>query len=273
MIVLSPAMHQTLALIHQRCPSFEPEVSIILGSGLGSIRDQIRECCCIPYVDLPVFPNHNVPGHQADLVLGELYGRRVALFCGRFHVYQGLSCFDTTVTVRLAAALGCRSILLSCAVGGIAEEMKAGDFLLVRDHLNFSGINPLQGAEPPVFIDLHDCYRSDFFEKIAAEADRLNRVLHSGVLAYMPGPSYETPAEIRALRALGASAVSMSTIPESIMARALGMQVAALALVTNLAGGSSHEMLSHQEVLNCSASAAEPFRCLVKSLLAEFLVK
>jgi len=270
-MIHSLAMRQTVERIHRRCGLFVPEIAIILGSGLGLLREHLQEITRIPYLDLPCFPRQKVAGHQAELLIGELFGRRVLLFCGRFHVYQGLSSFESTVPVQLAAALGCREMLLTCAVGGISAEMKPGDFLLVRDHLNLSGLNPLQGFDPPLFIDLHDCYRHEFFASLKDEARRLQCILHSGVLAYMTGPSYETPAEIDALRALGASAVGMSTVPEAIMARALDLQVAALALITNLAGGSDHEQLSHQEVLACSANAADSFHCLVKTLLSKFI--
>ena len=267
----SNEMQKTVEMIRQRCESFVPEIAIILGSGLGHLREQIQELTHFSYADLQLFPQGKVIGHQSELLVGELFGRRVLLFCGRFHVYQGISSFDSTAPVRLAAALGCQAVLLTCAVGGIAEGIKPGDFMLVSDHLNFSGLNPLQGIEPPAFIDLHSCYQYEFIELLKAEAERVKRTLHSGVLAYMPGPSYETPAEIIALRTLGASAVSMSTVPEAIMARALGLQVSALALVTNFAGGSLNEKLSHQEVLTCSAAATESFGRLIKTLLAEFI--
>ncbi len=264
-------MQQTVEMIRQHCDSFVPDLAIILGSGLGHLREHIQALINISYVDLPLFPQSIVSGHQSELLVGELFGRKALLFCGRFHVYQGISSFDSTVPIRLAAALGCQSILLTCAVGGISEGIKPGDYMLVRDHLNFSGLNPLQGIEPPAFIDLQGCYTYDFFERLKTEAACVGRTLHSGVLAYMTGPSYETPAEIFALRTLGTSAVSMSTVPEAIMARALGLQVAALALVTNFAGGNLNEKLSHQEVLACSAAAAESLSHLVKTLLAEFI--
>ncbi|WP_020675761.1 purine-nucleoside phosphorylase [Geopsychrobacter electrodiphilus] len=269
MIELS-AMERTLDLIQRRTHGFSPVIAIILGSGMGPLQQKMQHARVIPYAELPLLPRQTVSGHQAELLLGELFGRKVALFCGRFHVYQGLTAFESTLTVQLAAALGCHAVVLTCAVGGIGDEVFPGDFLLIRDHLNFSGLNPLQGGQPPAFVDLHDCYRYDFAQCLTAEAVKLKRSLSTGILAYMPGPSYETPAEINALRILGASAVGMSTVPEAIMARALRLEVAALALVTNRAGGSPSEKLFHQEVLACSADAAEPFASLVNSLLSLF---
>ena len=264
-------MLDTLAQVQAKLGSSAPEVAVILGSGLGGIRKHLKNLSTIPYYCLPALPKQNITGHHAELLIGELFGRKTLLFCGRFHVYQGLSCFDSTVTIRLAAALGCKAVLLTCAVGGIDKKLKTGDFLLVKDHLNFTGLNPLQGIEPPSFVDMHDAYRHHFLPSLQEEAFRMQRRIHAGVLAYMVGPSYETPAEIDALRALGASAVSMSTVPETIMARALGLSVSALALVTNLAGGSATEKLSHQEVLACSDTATDSFSRLVECLLSEFL--
>ena len=270
-MISSSAMQQSADLVRQGCPFFKPEIAIILGSGLGRLSEHLHAVARIPYTELSIFPQRMVSGHHAELLIGELFGRKVLLFCGRFHVYQGLSSFDSTLPVQLARELGCRGLLLTCAVGGIGDGIQPGDFLLVNDHLNFSGTNPLQGLTPPAFIDLHDCYRHEFLPSLKVEADKWQRTLHSGVLAYMTGPSYETPAEITALRVLGAAAVSMSTVTEAIMGRALGLQIAALALVTNLAGGSVEEKLSHQDVLSCSADAAKPFSRLVETLLAEFL--
>lgn len=263
---VSPTAEVLLERIRSRTGSFVPEVAFILGSGLGSVVEQVQDAVSIPYAEVSLFPQTSVAGHRGELVAGRLFGRNSLLFCGRFHVYQGLSAFETTAPVRLAAAMGCKNLLLSCAVGGIAEGLAAGDFLLIRDHLNFSGLNPLQGVSPPRFVDLHDCYRHDFEAVLQQEAACLERGLLTGVLAYMPGPSYETPAEIAALRLLGADAVSMSTVPEAIMARALGLQVAALALVTNMAGGSAEQKLSHQEVLECAVNAKAPFTRLLEIL-------
>ncbi len=260
-------LDNSLQILQQRCGDFNPEIAVILGSGFGQLGEFLQNPTRISYADIPLLPQMRVEGHQSELLLGELFGFRVMLFCGRFHVYQGLTSLETTVPVQLAAGAGCRAILLSCAVGSVGRGIEPGDFFLVTDHLNFSGLSPLQGSSPPAFIDLHDCYRHDFFTSLKTVAAEFERNLHSGILAYMVGPSYETPAEIAALRSLGASAVSMSTIPEAIMARALGLEVAALALVTNMAGGSAQEVLSHQDVLACSAAASVPFSRLVSCLL------
>ncbi len=253
--------------LQERLAGIRLEIALVLGSGLGALADQVDVAQRIPYSEIPAFPSKQVPGHQGELLIGSLAGHSVLLFCGRFHVYQGITAYAATAPIRLAALAGCHSILLTSAVGGIASGLRAGDFLLVRDHLNFSGLSPLQGLDPPAFVDLHDCYRNEFQADLEECANRLGSQLHSGVLAYMPGPQYETPAEIVALGTLGASAVGMSAVLEAVMARSCGLQVASLALVTNIAGGSDEEPLSHQDVLAVSQRAEASFRHLVLTIL------
>lgn len=260
-------LNRSLQYIQGYMKNFQPEVALILGSGLGSVIDRVEILCRIPYAEIAVLPQDKVAGHGAELVCGRLANRSLVIFSGRFHVYQGLSAYEATVPVRLAAALGCRSILLTCAVGGIDPALRPGDFLLVKDHLNFTGINPLQGLHPPPFVDLHNCYQYQFPANLAAIAQDSHRNIQTGVLAYMPGPNYETSAEIKALRQLGAAAVGMSAVLETIMARACQMTVSCLSLVTNFAGGQPQQQLSHQEVLAQSAAASESMQKLLKVMM------
>lgn len=260
-------MEIALDYLNQRCRSFAPQIAIVLGSGLGHLSTQLETVARIPYADIPGFPKAGVAGHSSELLIGTLFGRRVLLFCGRFHVYQGLSAYDSVAPVRLAAAAGCHSILLTSAVGGISSQVLPGDFFLTTDHLNFTGVNPLAGISPPPFIALHNCYRHDFLPEMQTRAQDWGRTLHSGVLAYMTGPSYETPAEIIALARMGADVVGMSVVPEAIMARERGLNVAALSLVTNRAAGTEDAVLSHEDVLSCARMAADPFHDLAEVLI------
>jgi len=255
----------------QQLTEFRPACAIILGSGLGHLSSQLELSCRIPYPQIKGLPEATVPGHRGELLLGTLSGRRVLLFNGRFHVYQGLTPYQATAPVRLAANCGCRNLLLTCAVGGMADGLKVGDFVLVTDHINFSGLSPLQGLTPPRFVDLQNCYRHEFFAKLMSVAERYNHSLHQGVLAYMVGPQYETPAEITALKIMGAAAVGMSAVQEAIMARSCRMDVATLALVTNLAAGCAPETLNHQDVLRVSEEVSELFPFLVEELLANLV--
>ena len=263
-MIADTLMQASVARIADKGP--QPQVAVILGSGLGHFTRTLENRVEIPYAEIPLFPPKQVEGHQGKLVLGRCDEIELAVFCGRFHVYQGLDAFTATAPVRLAAALGCRSILLTSAVGGIGTAFVPGDFLLVTDHLNFSSHNPLSGMAPPAFVDLSDCYRMDFLSALEQCAAGFRSSIRPGVLAYMPGPSYETPAEITALGRLGADAVGMSSVLEAIMARALDLQVASLALVTNFAAGGG-EALSHQEVLSCAEVSAAPFAQLVQRIL------
>lgn len=252
----------------EQLSNFAPEVAVLLGSGLGQISEQLDCAVRIPYEELSGFPARQVDGHRGELLAGNLYGRRVLLFNGRFHVYQGLTPFEAVAPIRLAAACGCERVLLTCAVGGIDAQLRPGDFVLVSDHLNFSGLSPLQGLTPPRFVDLHACYSIEAYPLLEEVVSRHSCSLYRGVLAYMPGPQYETPAEISALRNLGASVVGMSAVLEAIMARGYGLDVTALALVTNLAAGCTAGPLSHSEVLDTASTSARVFRQLIEALLS-----
>lgn len=242
-------------------------MALVLGSGLGALADQAEEASVFPYEEFSCFPAGNVAGHAARLVAGKLEGRRVLLFQGRHHLYEGHTAWDVTVQVRIARALGCSKIFLSNASGGIKSDLAAGDFLFVEDHINLLGANPLTGLSPPPFLDLSRLYHCSIFESLSTQASQLGVKLHSGILASLPGPSYETPAEIRALRALGADAVSMSTVPEAIMAKYLGMEVVAIAFISNMAAGILDTVLDHEDVLSAGAQSSKVFSALARHLI------
>lgn len=247
-----------------------PQLAIILGSGLATILDHLKEPIRLPYTDLPDFAASGVIGHAGCLYSGDLFGKPVLLFQGRYHCYEGYNAWQVTAPVRLAAALGCQKMLLTNAAGGIAADMQPGDFMLVTDHLNMIGESPLRGRPEREFVDLCDLYRHDFYPQLSQQLRSKKINLHAGVLAWMLGPNYETPAEIRLLQSFGASAVSMSTIPEAIIARRFGLEVAAISYISNLAAGKSAVSLDHQDVLSSGERAAISLEALFAILLNQW---
>lgn len=243
------------------------DLAVILGSGLGGLADQVEDALAVPFRNFPLFPPPTVPGHTGELVAGTLDGWRVLLFKGRHHIYEGYNARQVTVSVRLAHSLGCKRLLLTNAVGGINGSYRPGDFMYVADHINLMGDNPLRGETENPFIDLAHLYDQSFFPSLQEYALSHGIGLHRGVLAALPGPSYETPAEIRMLERLGADAVSMSTVPEAIMGKYLGFEVAALSFVSNAAAGLAKIPLTHAEVLEAGRRGAEHFSRLVRHLI------
>lgn len=227
-----------------------PLLGLVLGSGLGALADELGDLQRIPYASIPHHPTSTVAGHAGNLCLGRLGGVQVACMQGRVHAYEGHPLSRVVFGVRLLAELGCRAVLLSNAAGGIAEQLQAGDLMLIEDHLNLMGDNPLRGAcaRGPRFPDMSRAYDAELGRLCERAATDASVALGRGVYAGLLGPSYETPAEIRMLRTLGADAVGMSTVPEVIALRQLGVRVAAVSCITNLAAGRSTEPLSHAEV-------------------------
>ncbi len=243
------------------------DLAVVLGSGWGDAAAFGNPLATIPYRDWPCFPAGQVAGHDGRLHVVESRSWRVLVFSGRFHCYQGLSAFQAAFPVRLAAALGCPRLLLTCATGGINPAYRPGDYMLVDDHLNLLGDNPLRGLAGDVFIDLANTYRRDLYDVLQDSPELSKITLHRGVLAALSGPTYETPAEIRMLSILGADVVSMSTVPEAIMGRALGLSVAAVAFVSNLAAGTGAADVSHADVLQCSARHAGSSTALIRQIV------
>lgn len=246
-----------------------PTLALVLGSGFNHVLRELDTDIVIPYAKLPGFPKPSVVGHDGKLVIGRLGGAPVLVLSGRAHYYEGHSLERVTFAVRVLAACGIRDLLLTNAAGGINPKFRAGDFMLLTDHINLMGANPLRGpALPrvPRFVDLTHGYDATLSALLASAARAAKLKLRRGVYLAVSGPNYETPAEIRAFARLGADAVGMSTVPEVIVARQCGLRVAALSCITNLAAGISKSPLSHEEVLE----TGERVKVLGARLLKEF---
>jgi xanthosine phosphorylase len=261
------------AVIRARRPDFAPRIGLVLGSGLGSIAESIEDATTIDYAELPGFPRPGVEGHAGRLALGRLAGVPLACLQGRVHLYEGLPADAVNVLPRTLKALGCEILILTNAAGSLRAEIAPGSIALIDDHINLLGRNPLAGANDaaigPRFPDMTEVYDRNLRERARAVAARLGIPLASGVYLATLGPSFETPAEIRAFRALGADLVGMSTVPEAISARHCGLQVLGFSIVTNLAAGLAKGTLGHEETLAQAAAAAGRLQSLLEGLLEE----
>ena len=230
-----------------------PDIAIILGSGLNSYADTVEGAKIVDYSDIPGFPVSTAPGHKGRMVFGNIEGKNVVLMQGRFHCYEGLSAKETVIPIRTLIMLGVKSIIITNAAGGINEEFEPGDLVLVKDHINFTSLMPLTGQNMDEFgerfPDMTYAYDKEYMDIFLKSAKEENIVLKQGVYAMMSGPSYETPAEIRALRILGADLVGMSTVPEVVAAVHAKVRVAVISCVTNMAAGILDKPLTHEEVL------------------------
>jgi purine-nucleoside phosphorylase len=253
-----------------------PTAGIVLGSGLSGFADRLERAAVIPYGEIPGFPAARVPGHPGRLVVGDLPGTGgevvVAALQGRVHAYEGWSGDDVAFGARVLCAIGIRTLVVTNAAGGVSPDLAPGDLVRIVDHVNLSGVNPLVGenddAIGPRFLDLSEAYDARLGALLEAEAAALGIPLRRGVYACLLGPSYETPAEIRLLRTLGADLVGMSTVPEVIAARHMGVPVCGISVVTNLAAGLSPRPLSHAEVSHTAERVRERLGALVSAFLA-----
>ena len=260
-------MTDAARIIRDRAGAEAPGLAIVLGSGLGALADDVEDAVRIPYGDLPGFPASGVTGHAGTLVVGRLRGTRVALLAGRAHYYEHGDASAMRGPIETMTALGCGALALSNAAGSTREDMPPGALMAITDHLNWSGRNPLIGAEGDArFVDLSQAYDPALLARLRAVAASQGTELHEGVYAWFSGPSFETPAEIRAIRLLGADAVGMSTVPEVILARFFGLRVAAVSVITNFAAGLGTVPLSHDQT---KAQAAKS-ETKIKALIAGF---
>lgn len=260
------SIREAVSYIESRT-QIRPQVGIILGSGLGSVAESITDSVVIPYTEIPHFHGTSVEGHAGKMILGYFQGIPAVFLQGRFHRYEGYAMTDVVFPTRTICGLGIHTLILTNAAGGVNTRYRPGDLMLIEDHLNLMGDNPLMGPNlaqlGPRFPDLSEAYSKICIQALQECAKELGIPIHQGVYAGLLGPTYETPAEIRMFRTLGADAVGMSTVPESIAANHLGVRVAGVSCITNLGAGLSPQKLSHQEVIdNSKASAAKLKRLL-----------
>lgn len=261
---------EAAGFIRGRVP-LRPRAAVVLGSGLGGFVERLRGAVSIPYAEIPNWPPCGVVGHAGRFVVGELGGRAVAALAGRAHYYEGHDLKTVTFGTRVLGLLGVRTLVLTNAAGGIGPHLAPGTLMVIDDHINLMGANPLVGPNEdrfgPRFPDMTDAY-SPRLRALADEAARsLGVALAHGVYAALAGPSYETPAEIRYLRTIGADAVGMSTVPETIVARHMGIEVLGLSCITNLAAGVLPRPLSHDEVMATAERVRETFGALLEAIL------
>lgn len=250
-----------------------PRIALVLGSGLGSFADQLQDAVRIPYAEIPYFPRSTAEGHAGQLVIGTTKGVAVAAMQGRVHYYEGHPISDVVFPMRTFGRMGVGAAILTNAAGGVNLSYKPGSLVVVSDHINLQGVNPLVGENDPRFglrfIDLSQTYDRGLRRLTMDAGKRLGMVLYEGVYAANSGPSYETPAEIRYLRTIGADLVGMSTVPEAIVARHMGIRVLAISCVTNMAAGILDQPLSHAEVLETGEQVKGQFLALLEAVIPE----
>jgi len=253
------------------CTNLEPDVAVVLGSGLGAFAEELTAQVEIPYAEIPGWPCSTAVGHAGKLVLGLLGRLSLAVMAGRAHLYEGYSPAEVTYGVRVLGTLGVRAIVFTNAAGGINTALGPGCLVLIADHINLQGLNPLRGPNDdrlgPRFPDMSGVYSKEYRRIAQQAAAELNIPLGEGVYAAMLGPSYETPAEIRFLRAIGADLVGMSTVPEAIVANHMGIKVLGISCVTNMAAGILEQKITHEEVLATGAMVRDTLVRLLKRLL------
>lgn len=253
--------------------SSKPSVGLILGSGLGVLAEEINNPVSIPYQEIPGFPTSTVAGHKGHLVIGELQGKTVVAMQGRFHYYEGYSMDLVTLPVRVMKAIGVEQVIVTNAAGGINESFKPGNLMIIKDHINMFGDNPLIGPNDDEhgvrFPDMSKAYTEELGQLAKDVANELDMKIQEGVYVGNTGPTYETPAEIRMLRALGGDAVGMSTVPEVIVARHSGMGVLGISCISNMAAGILDQPLTHDEVIETTEQVKVDFLSFVKQIVAK----
>jgi purine-nucleoside phosphorylase len=268
---------EAAAFLKSRLGSLAPRIGIVLGSGLGVVADAVARPVIVPYAQIPHFPKSTVEGHSGRIVAGQLAGVPVVILQGRVHFYEGYSASQVTFPMRVLGALGIRAVVLTNAAGGIAENYRVGQLVALADHINFMGFNPLADANEPRFgfrpgsglrfFDMTEAY-SRALRALAKEAAAAEGyTLDEGIYIAVSGPSFETPAEISAFRSLGATLVGMSTVPETIVARHMGIEVLAISCVTNLAAGLGKNPLSHKDVFETACLVEDRLTRLFERLM------
>lgn len=261
----------TVADLIRSRSGMSPDVGIILGSGLGAFADTFDDAVVLPYQEIPGFPTSSVPGHEGRLVVGKLAGATVVAMQGRVHFYEGYAPWQVAFPARVLCLLGIKALVVTNAAGGIRSDLAPGDLMRITDQLNLSGMNPLIGHNDdrlgPRFPDMSTAYHPALGALLEEVARDVKVDLRSGVYSCLSGPTYETPAEIRMLRILGADAVGMSTVPEVIAASHMGVPVAGISCITNFAAGIGDKPLSHEEVAEVANLAKDRFSSLLRAFL------
>ena len=263
-------MESTIKYIKEKIQGFQPEIGIILGSGLGDFADEF-ESIIIPYNDIPGFEKSNVQGHKGQLVFAQINGKKVVMMQGRYHFYEGYSMQTVTFPVKVMKKLGVKTLIITNAAGAVTPKFTPGDLMLITDHINFMGTNPLIGKNDETlgtrFPDMSEVYSKELIQTAEAIAKKLNINYQKGVYAATTGPSYETPSEVKMFRMLGANAVGMSTAPEAIVANYCGLKILGISCLTNYAAGVSETPLNHQEVIDTANRVKESFKNLLSEIL------
>ena len=253
--------------------SEEARIAIVLGSGLGGFAEEFKNAVRIPYQQIPGFVTSTAQGHAGSLVIGRVEGVPVLAMQGRMHYYEGYSLEEVTFPIRTFKLLGIETLILTNAAGGIDVQLSQGALMVISDHLNLMGVNPLRGPNDerfgPRFPDMSEVYSRELQERVVEEARELGVTVRRGIYAALAGPSYETPAEIHMLRAFGADAVGMSTVPEAIVARQMGMNVLGISCITNMAAGISENPINHEEVIETGQKVRATFTQLLRRVIAK----
>jgi len=272
-MILYDQINEAVGFIKSRS-SLLPGVGVVLGSGLGEFAETLAEKTVIPYGQIPHFKKVSVVGHAGRLVIGKIQGKPVAVMQGRYHYYEGHDIGEVIFPIRVLCSLGIKKLLLTNAAGGISPMLVPGDLMIIRDHINMLGINPLKGENDdrlgPRFPDMSRVYDERLIDIIAGSMQSMGMGVKKGVYLALSGPSYETPAEIKMLAVLGADAVGMSTVPEAIAARHMGVTVAGISCVSNLAAGISKTPLSHKEVTETADRVKGSFIKLLDEIIPHF---
>jgi purine-nucleoside phosphorylase len=263
-------MKEAVDRLVERLAGRAPQLALVLGSGLGELANEVEDGVRVPYAELPGFPRSGVTGHAGEVVAGRLAGVQVLMLAGRAHYYEHGNAAAMRPVLETLAGLGIGKLILTNAAGSLRPEMGPGSVMLITDHINFSGTNPLFGEPTDArFVGLTEAYDAGMRAALKKAAETTGTELHEGVYMWFSGPSFETPAEIRMARVMGADAVGMSTVPEVILARFLGMRVAACSVVTNLAAGMTGAELSHEETKEMAPLGGRRLAAILKAMLAE----
>ena len=251
----------------------QPEIGIVLGSGLGDFADAIEDKIEIPYTEIPGFPVSTVKGHDGKLIFGKINSKEVCVMKGRIHYYEGYDIKEVVYPIEVLAGLGIKTLILTNAAGGVNTDFEPADLMIINDHINLMGKNPLIGPNNedlgPRFPDMTDLYNKDLIEVAEKSAKKLGIDIQEGVYMYFTGPSYETAAEVRMARILGADAVGMSTVPEAIIARHRGLKILGISTITNMSTGILDTPLDHTEVVEVGQEVAGKFKELLKEIIEE----